>query len=74
MMEHNCFCIVAIFLNYFIAAGYTPMIVPSLVRKESLIGTGMLYNQKMIYTKLVNLNICRYRRSCNYGLLYERSH
>ncbi len=30
------------FLNYFIAAGYTPMIVPSLVRKESLIGTGML--------------------------------
>ncbi len=30
------------FLNYFIAQGYTPMIVPSLVRKESLIGTGML--------------------------------
>ncbi|MES2416228.1 MAG: serine--tRNA ligase [Patescibacteria group bacterium] len=30
------------FLNYFIEAGYTPMIVPSLVRKESLIGTGML--------------------------------
>jgi seryl-tRNA synthetase len=30
------------FLNYFIQQGYTPMIVPSLVRKESLIGTGML--------------------------------
>lgn len=30
------------FLNYFIDQGYTPMIVPSLVRKESLIGTGML--------------------------------
>ncbi len=30
------------FLNYFIEQGYTPMIVPSLVRKESLIGTGML--------------------------------
>lgn len=30
------------FLNYFISKGYTPMIVPSLVRKESLIGTGML--------------------------------
>ncbi len=30
------------FLNYFISQGYTPMIVPSLVRKESLIGTGML--------------------------------
>ncbi|MDQ3244899.1 MAG: serine--tRNA ligase [bacterium] len=30
------------FLNYFIMQGYTPMIVPSLVRKESLIGTGML--------------------------------
>lgn len=30
------------FLNYFIEKGYTPMIVPSLVRKESLIGTGML--------------------------------
>lgn len=29
-------------LNYFIQQGYTPMIVPSLVRKESLIGTGML--------------------------------
>lgn len=30
------------FLNYFIEKGYTPMIVPSLVRKKSLIGTGML--------------------------------
>ncbi len=30
------------FLNYFIEKGYTPMIVPSLVRKESLIGTGMI--------------------------------
>jgi seryl-tRNA synthetase len=30
------------FMNYFIDQGYTPMIVPSLVRKESLIGTGML--------------------------------
>ncbi len=30
------------FFNYFIDQGYTPMIVPSLVRKESLIGTGML--------------------------------
>ena len=30
------------FMNYFIEQGYTPMIVPSLVRKESLIGTGML--------------------------------
>ncbi len=30
------------FLNYFIEQGYTPMIVPSLVRKESLIGTGMI--------------------------------
>ncbi|MDQ5954440.1 MAG: seryl-tRNA synthetase [Patescibacteria group bacterium] len=30
------------FMNYFIEKGYTPMIVPSLVRKESLIGTGML--------------------------------
>lgn len=30
------------FLNYFISKGYTPMIVPALVRKESLIGTGML--------------------------------
>ncbi|MDQ3076228.1 MAG: serine--tRNA ligase [bacterium] len=30
------------FMNYFIEKGYTPMIVPSLVRKEALIGTGML--------------------------------
>jgi len=30
------------FLDYFISKGYTPMIVPSLVRKESLIGTGMI--------------------------------
>ncbi len=30
------------FYNYFIEQGYTPMIVPSLVRKESLFGTGML--------------------------------
>ncbi len=30
------------FLDYFISQGYTPMIVPSLVRKESLVGTGML--------------------------------
>lgn len=30
------------FLNYFIEQGYTPMIVPSLVRKESLVGTGMI--------------------------------
>lgn len=30
------------FLNYFIAQGYTPMIVPSLVRKESFYGTGFL--------------------------------
>lgn len=30
------------FFNYFIDQGYTPMIVPSLVRKDSLIGTGML--------------------------------
>lgn len=30
------------FYNYFIEQGYTPMIVPSLVRKESLYGTGML--------------------------------
>lgn len=30
------------FMNYFISKGYTPMIAPSLVRKESLVGTGML--------------------------------
>lgn len=30
------------FLNYFIEQGYTPMIVPSLVRKESFYGTGFL--------------------------------
>ena len=30
------------FLNYFISQGYIPMIVPSLVRKESFIGTGMI--------------------------------
>lgn len=30
------------FMNYFITKGYTPMIAPSLVRKESLVGTGML--------------------------------
>lgn len=30
------------FYNYFIAQGYVPMIAPSLVRKESLVGTGML--------------------------------
>ncbi len=30
------------FYNYFIEKGYTPMIVPSLVRKESFFGTGFL--------------------------------
>jgi seryl-tRNA synthetase len=30
------------FLDYFVSQGYTPMIVPSLVRKESLMGTGYL--------------------------------
>ena len=30
------------FLDYFINQGYTPMIVPSLVRKETLMGTGYL--------------------------------
>lgn len=30
------------FLDYFAGLGYTPMIVPSLVRKESLMGTGYL--------------------------------
>ena len=30
------------FLDYFVSQGYTPMIVPSLVRKETLIGTGYL--------------------------------
>jgi len=30
------------FLDYFVSQGYTPMIVPSLVRKEALIGTGYL--------------------------------
>ena len=30
------------FYNYFIQQGYTPMIVPSLVRKESFYGTGFL--------------------------------
>jgi seryl-tRNA synthetase len=30
------------FYNYFIEQGYTPLIAPSLVRKESLVGTGML--------------------------------
>lgn len=30
------------FMNYFIKQGYTPLIAPSLVRKESLVGTGML--------------------------------
>lgn len=30
------------FLDYFISKGYIPMIVPSLVRKESLLGTGYL--------------------------------
>lgn len=30
------------FLDYFVSQGYTPMIVPSLVRKEALLGTGYL--------------------------------
>ncbi len=30
------------FLDYFVKEGYTPMIVPSLVRKESLMGTGYI--------------------------------
>ncbi|MEI7765269.1 MAG: serine--tRNA ligase [bacterium] len=30
------------FLDYFVAQGYTPMLVPSLVRKETLFGTGYL--------------------------------
>ncbi len=30
------------FLDYFVQQGYTPMIVPSLVRKETLMGTGYL--------------------------------
>jgi len=30
------------FLDYFVKEGYTPMIVPSLVRKESLVGTGYI--------------------------------
>ncbi len=30
------------FLNYFVSQGYTPMIVPSLLRKEALLGTGYL--------------------------------
>jgi seryl-tRNA synthetase len=30
------------FYNYFIEQGYTPMIVPSLVRKEAFVGTGFL--------------------------------
>ena len=30
------------FLDYFVKQGYTPMIVPSLVRKETLMGTGYL--------------------------------
>ncbi len=30
------------FLDYFVAQGYTPMIVPSLVRKEALMGTGYI--------------------------------
>ena len=30
------------FLDYFVSQGYTPMIVPSLVRKEALMGTGYL--------------------------------
>jgi seryl-tRNA synthetase len=40
------------FLNYFIQQGYTPMIVPSLVRKESLIGTGMLPQSEVDLSKL----------------------
>ena len=30
------------FLDYFVRQGYTPMIVPSLVKKEALLGTGYL--------------------------------
>ncbi len=30
------------FLDYFVSQGYTPMLVPSLVRKETLLGTGYL--------------------------------
>ncbi len=30
------------FLDYFVKQGYTPMIVPSLVRKETLMGTGYI--------------------------------
>ena len=30
------------FLDYFVSQGYTPMIVPSLVRKETLMGTGYI--------------------------------
>jgi len=30
------------FLNYFVTKGYTPMIVPSLVKKETLLGTGYI--------------------------------
>ncbi len=30
------------FLDYFVSQGYTPMIVPSLLRKEALLGTGYL--------------------------------
>lgn len=30
------------FLDYFVKAGYTPMIVPSLVKREALFGTGYL--------------------------------
>lgn len=30
------------FLDYFVSQGYTPMIVPSLVRKEALMGTGYI--------------------------------
>ena len=30
------------FLDYFVKLGYTPMIVPSLVRREALLGTGYL--------------------------------
>ena len=30
------------FLDYFVSQGYTPMIVPALVRKETLFGTGYL--------------------------------
>ncbi len=30
------------FLDYFVSLGYTPMIVPSLVRRETLVGTGYI--------------------------------